>query len=62
MLGVKRSNQERMAWFNPPTLRAGRVEDLGTTPAYAIHGAATSRRIWKPRPFMLVIPAQAGIQ
>ena len=49
MPGVKRSNQERMAWFNPPTLQAGCVEELGTAPAYAIDGAATPRRLWALR-------------
>ena len=37
-----------MASFNTPSLRAGCVEGIGTTPAYAIHNAATPRRIWKP--------------
>ena len=38
-----------MAWFNPPTLQAGCVEGFGTALAYAIHDAATPRRIWKRR-------------
>ena len=49
-----------MAWFNPPILQTGRVEGLGTAPAYAIDDAATPRRIWKLWTFKLVIPAQAG--
>ena len=38
-----------MAWFNPPELHARRVEGFGATPAYAIDGAATPRRIWELR-------------
>jgi hypothetical protein len=34
-----------MAWFNTPELPAGYFEVLGATFAYAIHGAATLRRI-----------------
>ena len=38
-----------MAWFNPPTLQAGCVEESGATPAYTIDGAAKPRRIWELR-------------
>jgi hypothetical protein len=31
---------KEMAWFDPPELQAGDVEDLGIAPAYAIGGAA----------------------
>jgi poly(3-hydroxybutyrate) depolymerase len=52
-----------MAWFDTPGLRAGCVEDFGSTHGDATCDAATPRRIWKlrhsikPYPHTLVIPA-----
>ena len=51
-----------MASFNPPTLQAGCLEDLGTTPAYAIDDAATPRRIWKLwNPCLMVAWGRRGV-
>jgi hypothetical protein len=44
-----------MAWFDTPELRAGWVEDFGSTHGDTTCHAATPRRIWELRAFMLVI-------
>jgi hypothetical protein len=52
-----------MAWFDTPGLRAGYVEDFGSTHGDPTCDVATSRRIWelrhftKPHPHTRVIPA-----
>ena len=57
-----------MAWLDTPELRAGCVEDFGSTHGDSTCHTATPRRIWKlrnftkPHPHTPVIPAQAGIQ
>jgi hypothetical protein len=49
-----------MALFNPPELRAGYVEDIGSTSGDASSIAATLRRIWKLGAFRIATGAGYG--
>jgi hypothetical protein len=51
-----------MAWFDTPGLRAGCVENFGSTHGDTTCDAATSRRIWKLKEFALLVPSGLMLQ